>query len=160
MNEMRSLIGRRLEGEATPRTRAGTLSNAPTSRNVEAAPADDIASSLQELVSEADRHILRATSNHEAMQDNIRLLANDLKQVSINSMPRRMNSPDLLNLPQKATNLDKARVELQNTKRQCELVKSLLADATAEKEIMYEVRLPSVCCNVAIMILTASRTGV
>jgi hypothetical protein len=30
-------------------------------------------------------------------------------------------------------------VELQNTKRQCELVKSLLADATAEKEIMYEV---------------------
>lgn len=31
------------------------------------------------------------------------------------------------------------RVELQNTKRQCELVKSLLADATAEKEIMYEV---------------------
>lgn len=31
------------------------------------------------------------------------------------------------------------RAELQNTKRQCELVKSLLADATAEKEIMYEV---------------------
>lgn len=30
-------------------------------------------------------------------------------------------------------------MELQNTKRQCELVKSLLADATAEKEIMYEV---------------------
>jgi len=32
------------------------------------------------------------------------------------------------------------RLELQNSKRQCELVKSLLADATAEKEIMYEAR--------------------
>ncbi|KAN0133089.1 hypothetical protein V8E53_009119, partial [Lactarius tabidus] len=31
-----------------------------------------------------------------------------------------------------------SRVELQSTKRQCELVKSLLADATAENEIMYE----------------------
>jgi hypothetical protein len=30
-------------------------------------------------------------------------------------------------------------VELQSTKRQCVLVKSLLADATAENEIMYEV---------------------
>jgi len=30
-------------------------------------------------------------------------------------------------------------VELQSTKRQCELVKSLLADATTENEIMYEV---------------------
>jgi hypothetical protein len=30
-------------------------------------------------------------------------------------------------------------MELQGTKRQCELVKSLLADATAENEMMYEV---------------------
>jgi len=40
---------------------------------------------------------------------------------------------------QKSTELEKARTELQNAKRQCELVKSLLADTTAEKEIMYEV---------------------
>jgi hypothetical protein len=33
-------------------------------------------------------------------------------------------------------------MELQSTKRQCELVKSLLADATAENEIMYEVSKP------------------
>lgn len=44
-----------------------------------------------------------------------------------------------LNALQQAAELEKARLELQNTKRQCELVKSLLADATAEKEIMYEV---------------------
>jgi len=44
-----------------------------------------------------------------------------------------------LHVIQKAMEFDKARIELQNTRRQCELVKSLLADATAEKEIMYEV---------------------
>ena len=40
---------------------------------------------------------------------------------------------------QRAVELERTRLELQNSKRQCELVKSLLADATAEKEIMYEV---------------------
>jgi hypothetical protein len=41
---------------------------------------------------------------------------------------------------QKADELEKARVDLQNSKRQCEVIKSLLNDATTEKEIMYEVR--------------------
>lgn len=40
---------------------------------------------------------------------------------------------------QRLEDLEKTRVELQNAKRQCELVKSLLADASAEKDIMYEV---------------------
>lgn len=35
--------------------------------------------------------------------------------------------------------MDKLKGELQRAKGQCELVKKLLADATAEKEIMYEV---------------------
>lgn len=39
---------------------------------------------------------------------------------------------------QKSIELERARLDLQNSRRQCELVKSLLADATAEKEIMYE----------------------
>jgi hypothetical protein len=45
----------------------------------------------------------------------------------------------LIRLSQKASLLEKARVELQNSKRQCQLMKSLLADTTAENEIMYEV---------------------
>lgn len=40
---------------------------------------------------------------------------------------------------QRAPELERTRLELQNSRRQCELVKSLLADATTEKEIMYEV---------------------
>ncbi len=39
---------------------------------------------------------------------------------------------------QKAIELERTKLDLQNSKRQCELVKSLLADSTAEKEIMYE----------------------
>jgi hypothetical protein len=62
---------------------------------------------------------------------------------------------------QKSTDLEKARVELQNTKRQCELVKSLLADATAEKEIMYEVRIILVCLrNYSRIIFTGLQRGV
>jgi len=34
---------------------------------------------------------------------------------------------------------ERAKIELQSIKRQCEVVKNLLADVTAEKEIMYEV---------------------
>lgn len=43
-----------------------------------------------------------------------------------------------------------SKIELQNVKRQCELVKSLLEDATAEKEIMYDV------CHPHLPILNAS----
>ena len=52
---------------------------------------------------------------------------------------------------QKSADLGKVKVELKNSKRQCELVKSLLADATAEKEIMYEVSMAALlrCSNEA-----------
>jgi hypothetical protein len=35
--------------------------------------------------------------------------------------------------------LDKTKIELQNAKGQCELVKNLLADANTEKDILFEV---------------------
>jgi len=115
---MRQLIGKRLEGENTPRSRAGTLPNSPALRTVDPFSADGIARTLQEVVSDADQQLTQAASNHETMQEGLKVLASDFKE--------------------KSADLEKTRVELQNTKRQCELVKSLLADATAEKEIMYE----------------------
>jgi hypothetical protein len=54
--------------------------------------------------------------------------------------PRAISSSGFDHHYQRAIELERARLELQASKRQCELVKSLLADATAEKEIMYEVR--------------------
>lgn len=65
-----------------PRSRAGTLPSAPIPRS-DAVAVDDTANTLQELASEADRHILRAASNHESMQTNIRILIDDIKQVKI-----------------------------------------------------------------------------
>jgi hypothetical protein len=70
------------------------------------------------------------------MRDDLKLLTSELKEVSpLNFLLRSVH----VYVIQKSSDLEKTRVELQNSKRQCELVKSLLADATAEKEIMYEV---------------------
>jgi len=117
LEEMRQLIGKRA-GEGTPRSRPRSVVDAPTTPSLDKSRAEDLARLIDESVSEADKSLLRAVSNQEALGVDLKLLAADLKQ--------------------KSTLLEKARVELQNTKRQCELVKSLLADATAEKEIMYE----------------------
>lgn len=41
---------------------------------------------------------------------------------------------------QKLREIEKISGELQRAKVQCDFVKNLLADATAEKDIMYDVR--------------------
>ncbi|KAH7931234.1 hypothetical protein BV22DRAFT_1115616 [Leucogyrophana mollusca] len=117
LDEMRQLIGKR-QFEGTPRSRPRSLvSEGSISSTSEPSSAPDY-SHLDEPVSEADKYLARAVSNCESLHTNILHVVSDFKE--------------------KLSDLDKTRVELQNTKRQCELVKSLLADATAEKEIMYE----------------------
>ncbi|KAF8484833.1 hypothetical protein DFH94DRAFT_716365 [Russula ochroleuca] len=117
MEEMRQLISKR-SGEAAPPwsqyrgQREAAIAGSDVGRTIE------FLKSIEDAVSEADKSLVRAASNQEALSINIGLLAADLKE--------------------KAGLLEKSRVELQSTKRQCELVKSLLADATAENEIMYE----------------------
>jgi len=114
MEEMRQLIGKR-QGEITPLSRPrSTMVDISTPRGSDSVQLD----SLSEQLSVADRDLTRAATSHETLQDNLERLAADFKE--------------------RSTDLEKNRVELQNTRRQCELVKSLLADATAEKEIMYE----------------------
>ncbi|KAJ7507977.1 hypothetical protein B0H11DRAFT_1969560 [Mycena galericulata] len=117
MEEMRQLIGQR-QGEGTPRSRPFSMAVDTPVRASGSNRTDDSQRSLSILVSEADAGLSRAVSNHEALEDGIQQLTDDFKD--------------------KSTELEKTRLELQNARRQCELVKSLLADATAEKEIMYE----------------------
>jgi hypothetical protein len=81
MNEMRQLIGKRFEGESTPRSRAGTLPGSPAPRTADSFSADEIARTLQDIVSEADQQLTRAASNHETMQDDLKLLVSDFKEV-------------------------------------------------------------------------------
>jgi phage terminase large subunit-like protein len=104
---------------------------------IDAGRTTEFLNSIEDSVSEADKSLVRAASSQEALSINIGLLAADLKEVSLPCNIAPHQSADLLS--QKASLLEKSRVELQSTKRQCELVKSLLADSTAENEIMYEV---------------------
>ncbi|KAG5653030.1 hypothetical protein H0H81_002652 [Sphagnurus paluster] len=120
MEEMRQLIGRRqLEGESTPRSRARHIFDTPTrSTTPLLSTATEAARGIEVLACDADRDLARAVSSQDALQL-------DLKQMAVE-------------LKEKSNELEKTRLELQHAKRQTELVKSLLADATAEKEIMYE----------------------
>ncbi|KAJ7283948.1 RhoGEF domain-containing protein [Mycena rebaudengoi] len=117
LEEMRQLIGQR-QGDGTPRSRPLSTAIDTPVRGSGASRIDGLHHSLEALVSEADASLTRATSNHEALEDGI-------KQITMDFQDR-------------SAELEKTRLELQNARRQCELVKSLLADATAEKEIMYE----------------------
>ncbi|KAJ7498756.1 RhoGEF domain-containing protein [Mycena latifolia] len=117
MEEMRQLIGQR-QGEGTPRSRPLSMAVDTPVRASGSNRTYDIHRSLSTLVAEADAGLVRASSNQEALENGIQQLTEDLND--------------------RSTELEKTRLELQNARRQCELVKSLLADATAEKEIMYE----------------------
>ncbi|KAF8969440.1 hypothetical protein BDZ97DRAFT_1902547 [Flammula alnicola] len=118
LEEMRNLIGRR-QGEGTPRTRprSGTLDNT-LSRNSAMADAGNFVRTVDTFAIEADKDLASAQASQETLQTELVRLAAEFRE--------------------RAADLERTRLELQHSKRQCELVKSLLADATAEKEIMYE----------------------
>ncbi|KAH7887610.1 hypothetical protein F5I97DRAFT_1861578 [Phlebopus sp. FC_14] len=116
LEEMRQLIGKRQQENAPWNRPRSLASESPVMEASEATTS--IVDRLEESLHDGDQHMVRAITNYEAIRSDLGCLTHDFKE--------------------KVVELDKARVELQNTKRQCELVKSLLADATAEKEIMYE----------------------
>ncbi|KAH9077249.1 hypothetical protein EDB83DRAFT_2504476 [Lactarius deliciosus] len=116
MEEMRQLISKR-GGDPTQRPQSRG-SKEVIGAGTDTGRAGEFLRSIEDAASEADKSLLRAASNQEALAVDLGLVAVDLKE--------------------KVNVLEKSRVELQSTKRQCELVKSLLADATAENEIMYE----------------------
>ncbi|PFH51280.1 hypothetical protein AMATHDRAFT_75013 [Amanita thiersii Skay4041] len=122
MEEMRQLIGKR-QTDVAPRHRPRSVfesmpvkvSQAPV---VDKSQMDKIVQSVDDLISEADSDLARALSTQEKLQNSIRRLGAGFREKSIE--------------------LERTKLDLQNSRRQCELMKSLLADATAEKEIMYE----------------------
>ncbi|EIW82335.1 hypothetical protein CONPUDRAFT_164953 [Coniophora puteana RWD-64-598 SS2] len=116
LEEMRQLIGKRQQ-DGTPRNRRSILDGRASSPAFES-PGGSDTSRIDETISEADRGLAVVISNYGVLQSSIDEVTDELKE--------------------RLQEMDKIRMELQNTKRQCELMKSLLADATAEKEIMYE----------------------
>ncbi|RXW25314.1 hypothetical protein EST38_g634 [Candolleomyces aberdarensis] len=138
LDEMRLLINRRQDTkspfiraavfESTPisRDRSGSLDNFSTralnrqssAASVNQTPDLPSTQSLNSLTNEAEEGLVQALKSQEALNKDLHDLAGQFKE--------------------KLLELERVRLELQNAKRQTELVKSLLADATAEKEIMYE----------------------
>lgn len=117
LDEMRQLISKRQQ-EGTPRNRPRSFVTEVSTPGPPATPGTSHISLLSESVADADKLLASALSSHETLHQSLTQVVSNFKE--------------------KLSDLEKTRVELQNTKRQCELVKSLLADATAEKEIMYE----------------------
>ncbi|KAF7301817.1 DH domain-containing protein [Mycena indigotica] len=117
LEEMRQLIGQRNDG-GTPRRPLSMAVGTPTRNTNSIRSTDDVRRNLSVLAGDAEGNLARAASNHDSLQSGIQQLADDLKD--------------------KSAELERTRLDLQNSRRQCELVKSLLDDATAEKEIMYE----------------------
>ncbi|TDL29908.1 hypothetical protein BD410DRAFT_811372 [Rickenella mellea] len=121
MEEMRQLIGQR--GFASPRSRPLSTANASTSRPASpekksGSDVHELVQSITEIADDAERHVEHATRNHESLESELQVFAVAVKDNYVA--------------------LEKTRTELRGAKRQCELVKNLLADATAENEIMYE----------------------
>ncbi|KAG8745765.1 hypothetical protein FRC10_007026 [Ceratobasidium sp. 414] len=76
---------------------------------------------IEEVVADAERHLMHAEAKQDQLIEQIKELQNAPATVASSS-----------------TELERLKGELQRTKGQCELVKKLLMDATAENEIMYE----------------------
>ncbi|THH03887.1 hypothetical protein EW146_g10324, partial [Bondarzewia mesenterica] len=122
MEEMKKLIGKR-NGEIIPRSRNRSRSFADVPGPSSTPPPEktrsgDLMKVMEDSISEADKSLVRALSSQEALEADVKLLIEDLQE--------------------KLTLLERARFELGASRRQCDLMKSLLGDATAEKEIMYE----------------------
>lgn len=80
MEEMRALIGRRQAGELTPvaRTRS-SIFDAP--RSLPSSGSDEVSRKLEDLISDADKNLLQALSRQEALQDELKNLATQFREV-------------------------------------------------------------------------------
>ncbi|KEP51744.1 RhoGEF gef2 protein [Rhizoctonia solani 123E] len=77
--------------------------------------------SIEGVIIEAERHLIHAEAKHDRLIEQIQELQSAPPTAATSS-----------------TEVERLKGEVQRAKGQCELVKKLLADATAEKEIMYE----------------------
>ncbi len=85
-----------------------------------------------------ERDVLKIDENQRAMRAELETVTKDLNEVTSLATMLKEATIDIVSW-QSSADLEKTRTELRSTQRQCELVKNLLADATAENEIMYEV---------------------
>ncbi|KIL70247.1 hypothetical protein M378DRAFT_156324 [Amanita muscaria Koide BX008] len=118
LQEMRQVIGLR-QGDYTPRSRPqNSFDVNRMSPTVDQHHVDRVIQAVGDLATQTDKDLDQALLHQEKLQESVRKLIADSRDKTIE--------------------LEKCKFEFQHSKRQCELMKSLLSDATAEKEIMYE----------------------
>ncbi|KAF9006585.1 hypothetical protein BDQ17DRAFT_1302996 [Cyathus striatus] len=117
LEEMRNLIAKRQTDTGTPK-RKFPSTDFDTPKSTSSSNIDSFIRSVNLLITQADNDIIRALSSHEALEIELSQVTSELQEKSVE--------------------ITKMKSDIKNSKRQCELIKSLLADATAEKEIMYE----------------------
>lgn len=91
---------------------------------------------LDDMLVDADRHLTSAISNQDRLQTELKRLATTFREVRAHLVDSKKSFAHPIR--QRTNELERAKQELANAKRQTEVVKSLLVDATTEKEIMYE----------------------
>ncbi|PCH40917.1 hypothetical protein WOLCODRAFT_137069 [Wolfiporia cocos MD-104 SS10] len=115
--EMRQLIEKRSSRNVSPLSPVGRSS--PLPRIPEAPPrVKQVSSSIEELVDEADRDLSRAVESQDTLQSDLHSLAEQLKEST--------------------RQIDRTFLDLQSYRRQCDLVKDLLHDCMAERDVLYE----------------------
>ncbi|THH05620.1 hypothetical protein EW145_g4663 [Phellinidium pouzarii] len=125
LDEMRALIGRRNIATSRAVWQSAKEIHINSAHNsgsddssVDLTDIQNRTRTFDELLSNAESDLERAMSSHKLLEDNL--------------------GPFVSTLEERSIGLEKARSELRSAKRQCELVKSLLTDADAENEIMYD----------------------
>lgn len=99
---------------------------------------DGWSKSIEEVVADAERRLMHAEAKQDHLIEQIKELQNAPASVSSTYKFPLSFTHKLIQVASSSTELERLKGELQRTKGQCELVKKLLTDATAENEIMYE----------------------
>ncbi|CEL59835.1 Rho guanine nucleotide exchange factor gef2 OS=Schizosaccharomyces pombe (strain 972 / ATCC 24843) GN=gef2 PE=1 SV=1 [Rhizoctonia solani AG-1 IB] len=116
-----SIINRRAMFEAIADNTPSSKLSASTSDSALSEMWSKSIESIEGVITEVERHLIHAEAKHDRLIEQIQEL---------------QNAPPTT--PTSSTDVERLKGEVQRAKGQCELVKKLLADATAEKEIMYE----------------------
>ncbi|KAH8830435.1 hypothetical protein DL96DRAFT_1592891 [Flagelloscypha sp. PMI_526] len=116
MDEMRNLINRRADmGHKRSNT---DILGTPTRSSGSSSTASLLPAGFVGQFTAIERDLANVIKNQALLADGIEHVTSDFSN--------------------QTKDLEMTKIELSNSKRQCELVKDLLADVTAEKDIMYE----------------------
>ncbi len=81
MEEMRQVIGRR-QGDYTPRSRPRSTFDMNQAPTIDKARVDRSAQAVDDLVVEADNDLVQAVSHQDKLQESLRKLTADYREVS------------------------------------------------------------------------------